>query len=101
MDKIEFKITLERLHTINNVLRFSFDVRPITRQEKVAISVLDNVIKKLAKKEIDKARNTTPFKISLKYYEAYYLESALLYIIQYQPDNDIQIIIDILNQQLV
>ncbi|MFA7448787.1 MAG: hypothetical protein WCY77_10145 [Weeksellaceae bacterium] len=72
--KVEIKIN----HATLSELCYSFDVQSFhstnVPEQKALLSIIQDLSKKLLKKEIDKRETTKKFKISFKYHEAYALE---------------------------
>lgn len=100
MQTIDFKITKEQLQEVNEC--FIGIHLPLfgAREYRIAKSILDVLSIKLLKKTVNKHDASKPFKISLEYYEAHYLEQLLIHCNKLYYSNERQKIVDILNQQL-
>jgi hypothetical protein len=74
MNTIEIKIN----HTALSSLCFALEIQTFagsyTPEQKIVMSIMHDLSKKLQKKEIDKRGNNSKFKISFKYHEAFGLE---------------------------
>lgn len=75
MKNIEIKINHSALSELCFALEIQTFAGSYTPEQKVVMSIMHDLSKKLEKKEIDKRGTNKNFKISFKYYEAFALEN--------------------------
>lgn len=100
---ITLKINYNQLAVINKGWQYLEKTSNQTRETRVVVSVLMALATKFQKKAISKANATKPFKMSLTFYEAHFLEKYLIEI-RLLDDYDTNLqreIIYQLNRQLV
>ncbi len=100
---ITLKIRYNQLAVINKGWQYLENTTDQTRETKVVVSVLKQLAERFQKKAISKADSRKPFKMSLNYFEAHFLEKYLIQV-RLLDDYDTNIqreIIYQLNRQLV
>lgn len=75
MKTIEFHLNYSALVEIIYALEIQTYAGNYSTEQKVVMSIMSELSKKLERKEIEKRETKKKFKISLKYYEAFALES--------------------------
>jgi hypothetical protein len=75
---ITLKLTYNHLVVINNAWSYIDNTIDQSRETKVVVSVLKQLAARFQKKAISKANATKPFKMSLAYFEAHFLEKYLI-----------------------
>lgn len=76
MNTISIKINHVALRDFCAILEYAQLHQICTPEQKAVASIMSDLTAKLLKKEIDKRHTTKKFKINLKYYEAFALEST-------------------------
>jgi len=75
MKPIEFHLNYSALVEIIYALELQTYAGNYTTEQKVVMSIMSELSKKLERKEIEKRETNKKFKITLKYYEAFALEN--------------------------
>lgn len=103
--KIELKITSYQLSFLNEFIANNLPVQVVSqeKQTKALFFLIREIANKTLKKAIDKQGISKPFKLHLKYYEAYALHQFLLTFMDYEAGENRRITREILgniNKQL-
>lgn len=103
--KIDLEITYNQLLFLNDFMGTNLPLEFATSDKRVKslLYLTTEVAQKLLKKTIDKMGIKKPFKLSLKYYEAYALHQFILTFMYYEPSESKRVtreILGILNQKL-
>lgn len=78
MEKIKIKLNIDKLRVVCDLVDSSMNQTNIpTPAYKMVKSIAEEVQERLLKKSITERNNVKSFNISMKYYEAYALESLL------------------------
>lgn len=104
--KIELQITYNQLLFLNEFIAINLPTQFVNKDKQVKslLYLITELAQKLLKKQVDKIGVKTPFKISLKYYEAYALHQFILTFMEYEPSERRRVtrkILGEINQKLV
>ncbi len=103
--KVELKISNYQLIFLNEMIADNTPDNPhgLNKDAKAGFYLITEIAGKLLKKAIDKKGVLKPFKIALKYYEAFALHQFLLTFIDYEKTEKRRVtreILGLLNQKL-
>lgn len=88
MDSIKIHLSRHQLLAVTSTFVSLDDNPPHGRKEKTSRSILDEVIKKLQKKEIDLTASQKKVKLTLQYYQVEALETWLFIWLMFYIEND-------------
>lgn len=105
MNKIEIELSNYQLSFLNEMIADNILNNPhgLPKEAKAKFYLITDIAGKLLKKAIDKKEALKPFKIALKYYEAFALHQFLLVFIDYEKTEKRRVtrgILGELNQKL-
>ena len=98
--KIKIEVSHNDLCIVNDVLAFVVKPSINNRESKVIRSVLIEIYTSFVKKAIEKAGTRQKIKITLKYFQAHFLEQLLIETNNRSYIHEIQTVINQLNQKL-
>ncbi|OAE90331.1 hypothetical protein [Flavobacterium psychrophilum] len=98
--KVEIKTTYDQLLFLNQFIANNLPVQIVNQEKEVKslFYLITEIATKILKKTIDKKGISKPFKLPLKYYEAYALHQFILTFIDYEAGENKRVTREILGK---